>query len=228
MRGGLSARWAEGQQSQNPGFWLSLSFQHLPLQDLLMIWFKTNWPITVDWEPCKIFFHYHGHMVFPKQNSPGHLWQWDDAGLYHCWTGAATLASDRLPLWQWLVKDCHITHVSMTASGLTNVTKLCFISKSPVGPSQENIWIRRENYSSCSLLLTDCALCVWSSQPWLAKFLCNLQYLLCGAEPVLTQYIFHLLRSFICCFGDQLSSKCQIEVLGIKAPVEVQGRLGHP
>lgn len=121
-----------------------------------------------------------------------------------------------------------VTHVSTTASGLTNVTKLCFISKSPVGPSQESIWIRRENYSSCSLLLTDCALCVWSSQPWLAKFLCNLQYLLCGAEPVLTQYIFHLLRSFICCFGDQVSSKCQIEVLGIKAPVEVQGRLGHP
>lgn len=149
------------------------------------------------------------------------------AGLFHCWTGAATLASDRLPLWQSLIKDCPFSYVSMTASGLTNVTKLCFVSKSPMGPSQESIWIRRENYSSCSLLLTGCALCVWSDQPWLATFLCNLQYLLCGAEPVLTQYIFHLLRSFICCFGNQVSSKGLIKVLEIEAPVEVlQGALG--
>lgn len=82
------------------------------------------------------------------------------AELFHFWTGAATLALDRLPLWQWFIKGCPISYVSMTASGLTNVTKLCFISKSPVGPSQESIWIRRENYSSCSLFLTDCSLCV--------------------------------------------------------------------
>ena len=149
--------------------------------------------------------------------------------LFHCCPllnrSSKSVDLDRLPLWQWLSSGCHISYVSMTASGLTNVTKLCFISKSPskspAGPSQESIWIRRENYSSCSLLLTNSALCRWT---------CSTSCM--GLNQWWINTFFHLLRSFICCFSDQGNSKGQTEVLGhgAEAPVFwlLQGRLGHP
>lgn len=187
MSGWLPARWVEEEQSQNPDFWLSIILIISTSQSDL----KANKPIA-KWESCKVFM---GNMdIWCSQNKTAQTlaaagWCWEAARLFHCRPllnrSSESVGLGRLPLWQWLINSCHISYVSMTASGLTNVTKLCFISKSPAGPSQESIWIRRENRSSCSLLLTDSALCMWTSQLGLVAFLCNLPYLLYGAEPVI-------------------------------------------
>lgn len=134
-------------------------------------------------------------------------WTREPARLFHYCPplnrSSKSISLDRLPLWQWFISSCHISFVSVAASGLTNVTKLCFISKFPskslTGPSQESIWIR-ENYSSFSSLLTVSVLCMWTSQLGLVAFLCNLQYLLYVAEGVMNWYLSSFVEKFYSLF----------------------------